>query len=236
MSSPQKPLNMKAYGHIPHIPGSRMGPSDHHCHAGQAAIATLKKRDSHDQVTVTVKLDGSCMAVARISDVIVPLSRAGYLAWTSRYEQHQMFAEWVRTQRQRFLDVLSDGERMVGEWLAQAHGTRYDLVHEPFVPFDVMVGGKRLPIAQTMNKISQCSLVAPHSISNSGEPLSLETALAALETPHHGELDPVEGAVWRVERKGKFDFMCKWVRPDKVDGKYLPEITGGGPIWNWRVI
>ena len=32
----------------------------------------------------------------------------------------------------------------------------------------------------------------------------------------------------------KFDFMCKWVRLDKVDGSYLPEVSGLYPVWNWR--
>jgi hypothetical protein len=44
----------------------------------------------------------------------------------------------------------------------------------------------------------------------------------------------VEGAVWRVERKGKVDFLGKYVRPEKVDGCYLPEISGEEAVWNWR--
>lgn len=224
--APPKPLFGRAYGHIPHIPGSRMGPGDHH---RQAEIATVKKRDRHDSVTVTVKLDGSCMAIARIDGVIVPLSRAGYIATSSKYEQHQLFADWVYQHQQRFLNALSDGERFVGEWLAQAHGTRYVLPHEPFVPFDVMVGAKRLPIAETQADV--CSLPMPHLICAYGDSCSLEAAIAAIGTPHHGEIDPVEGAVWRVERCGELDFICKWVRPEKVDGKYLPEITGGEPVW-----
>lgn len=46
--------------------------------------------------------------------------------------------------------------------------------------------------------------------------------------------DEPEGVVYRVERHGKVDFLCKWVRPDKVDGKYLPEISGKPPVWNWK--
>ncbi|KKL70160.1 hypothetical protein LCGC14_2107750, partial [marine sediment metagenome] len=29
-------------------------------------------------------------------------------------------------------------------------------------------------------------------------------------------------------------FLAKWVRPDKEDGIYLPEISGGEAVWNWR--
>ena len=38
--------------------------------------------------------------------------------------------------------------------------------------------------------------------------------------------------------KGSFtavvDFLGKYVCPHKVDGRYLPELNGGGVIWNWR--
>jgi len=47
-------------------------------------------------------------------------------------------------------------------------------------------------------------------------------------------LDPVEGAVWRVERRGAVDFLAKFVRPEKLDGCYLPEVSGAAAIWNWR--
>ena len=50
----------------------------------------------------------------------------------------------------------------------------------------------------------------------------------------HGATDPVEGAMWRVERQGKVDFLAKFVVEGKVDGAYLPEIAGCAPIWNWR--
>lgn len=229
-----KPLAAKAYGHIPHLPGSRMGPGDHHCHDGQCSIATTKPRDRHDVVTVTVKLDGSCVSVARIDGVIVPIIRSGWLASSSKYEQHQLFAQWVYSQQDRFLDTLKDGQRFVGEWLAQAHGTRYELHHEPFVPFDVMVGPKRLPWDEATSIARKSALPTPFCISAAGVPISIEHVKEAIKSAHHGEIDPVEGAVWRVERRGEFDFICKWVRPDKIDGRYLPEISGQEPVWNWR--
>jgi len=52
------------------------------------------------------------------------------------------------------------------------------------------------------------------------------------EYGHHGALDPVEGAVWRVERNGKVDFLAKYVRPNKQDGKYFESVTGGATVWN----
>src|SRR5947209_7008873 len=106
MMDTRKPLGVKAYGHIAHLPGSRMGPGDHHCHAGQARIATEKARDRHDRVIVQEKLDGSCMAVARVNGEIIALGRAGYRAVTSRFYQHVLFDGWVRDNYARFDALL----------------------------------------------------------------------------------------------------------------------------------
>lgn len=227
----KKPLGQKAYGSIPHLPGSRMGPADHHCHPGQADICTLRPRDRHDEVWVQEKLDGSCVAVARIGAEVVALGRSGYTADSSPYEQHRLFAAFVGRHQALFSDLLHDGERLVGEWLAQAHGTRYDLSgREPFVAFDIMRGHLRLPLAQLTDRL-QGRLTQPAVLAHG--PTSIEAVRELIQTSRHGALDPVEGAVWRVERKGRVDFLAKWVRPDKVDGKYL-ELAGHEPVWNWR--
>lgn len=61
-----KPLGHKAYGSIPHLPNSRLGVGDYHCHEGQARICCEKARDKHDRIIVTEKLDGSNVCVANI--------------------------------------------------------------------------------------------------------------------------------------------------------------------------
>ena len=235
MDAPQKPLGIKAYGHIGHLPNSRMGPGDHHCHPGQASICTLKARDRHDLIIVTEKVDGSCVAVARLNGVLVPLIRAGWPAASARYEQHHLFHAWVMENQQRFMDRLRDGERFVGEWLAQAHGTRYQLPHEPFVIVDLMEGPKRRLFHEMQERLGGSGGFVHPSVLHTGGPLPLEDALARLGTHgHHGGLDQAEGVVYRVERRGVFDFLAKWVRPDKTDGTYLPEISLKDPVWNWR--
>lgn len=229
-----KPLPHKAYGSIGHLPNSRMGPADHHVPEGQAKIATERTRSRHDRVIVTEKLDGSCTAIARINGALVALGRAGWLAQSSPYEQHQLFAAWVRANEGRF-EFMGEGERYVGEWLAQAHGTRYQLEgRQPWVMFDVMVQTKRKPWDVVRERARFAGLSTPHVIMD-GPPTSVEQALDILgPTGAYGALDPVEGAVWRIERRGEFDFMAKYVRPDKVDGAYLPEVSGQSAIWNWR--
>lgn len=233
MPVPSKPLGHKGYGSIPHLPGSRLGPGDHHCHLGQEAICWTKPRDRHDRIIVTEKLDGSNVSVAKLDGAILALGRAGYLAQTSKYEQHQLFAAWVRDNEGRFRDCLKDGERFVGEWLAQAHATRYELKHEPFVVFDLMVGQKRLPHDQCRHAAGVRDFISA-AILHDGLPASLTTIEPMLASSNHGAVDPVEGAVWRVERRGEFDFIAKWVRSDKVDGSLLPEVSGGQAVWNWR--
>lgn len=237
-----KPLGIKSYGHIPHLPGSRITPSDHKCSDGQKRIACEKVRDKHDKVIVQEKLDGSNVGIARIGDRIYPLTRSGYIADTSKYEQHHRFHTWVMKQQKRFLDVLDEGERLCGEWLMQAHGTRYDLPHEPFVVFDLMVGDKRLPYDELKERL-EGKFTLPRLISY-GNVFSIEQALKAIEVSGHGAIDLVEGVVWRVERnelvdkrlggnrKWKVDFLVKYVRSDKRDGIYLSEISGNEPVWN----
>jgi len=81
----EKPMGRKAYGHICHLPGSRMGPGDHKLNEGQARILTEKARHRHDLIIVQEKLDGSNVAVARVNGVLIPLIRAGYPAISSKY-------------------------------------------------------------------------------------------------------------------------------------------------------
>jgi hypothetical protein len=241
----KKPIGQKSYGHIPHFPGSRMGPGDHACSPGQLTIATSKARDKHDIIIVQEKLDGSNTGVAKVNGVIIPLTRAGYRAETSPFEQHHYFASWVLNPKQyeRFDALLNEGERVCGEWLMQAHGTRYNLLHEPFVPFDLMTGMVRLIWPDFKERVQSKGFVVANTISE-GSPLSIEEAMGRLKISGHGAVDPVEGAVWRVERyelvnknaserRRKVDYLAKYVRPDKVDGLYLPEISGKLPVFNW---
>jgi hypothetical protein len=224
-----KPLGIKNYGHIPHLPGSRLGTGDHTCNPGQAKIATQKLRDNQDRVIVQEKLDGSNVGVALLNGKLYPLVRSGYVANSSPYEQHQYFYQWVWLHEDRFRKVLREGERLIGEWLLQAHGTRYQLPHEPFVAFDLMQGNRRASYAEFSDRVSPFFTI-PRLIHHGGA-FSISAAVKAISISGHGAIDPVEGAIWRVERSSKFDFVCKFVHHFKQDGIYLPE-TYGQAVWN----
>ena len=175
----RKPLGGKSYGHIPHFPGSRMGPGDHKCSEDQLRIATEKELDRHDRIIVQEKLDGSNVGVAKIEGVIIPLTRAGYVADTSPFEQHWRFGEWAYANQGRFLELLAEGERVCGEWLLQAHGTRYELKHEPFVVFDIMRGDKRAICEEVQDRVIPLGFIMPYKI-HEGGPLSIVEAMAEL--------------------------------------------------------
>jgi hypothetical protein len=254
MLKTEKPLGHKAYGRIPHLPGSRVGPSDYQANPGHVRIATeaFPPQRKHDRVIVSEKLDGTNVSCYRRGNEIIPLTRAGYRAETSPYEQHWMFAAWVKQHEEHFLHGLEDGQRFVGEWLAQAHGTRYSLrpthyrTHSlpPFYIFDLMIGQTRMPWEALISAIAATRYFTlqwmPHLL-HVGEPLSIEKAVALLGLyGRNAATDPAEGCIWRVETRKratdpyKVDFLVKFVRPGKVDGCYLPEISGCEPVWNWR--
>ncbi|RVT96196.1 hypothetical protein EOD42_13850 [Rhodovarius crocodyli] len=231
-----KPLQMKAYGSTPHLPGSRLGPGDWTIHPGQAAICTDKARDKHDVIHITEKLDGSCCCVARIGDDIVPLTRAGYHASTSPFPQHHRFAEWVAARAERFRHAMPADTRLVGEWMLQAHGSRYAItsVEQLFAPFALFQGRKRQPMA-SFYKVKTLAGLCAAKLLHFGAPLSIEAAFsfACERGGGLGCQDTPEGVVYVVERNGVFDFAAKWVRPDKIDGVLLPEIGGGPLVLNW---
>jgi len=227
-----KPLNRKNYGSIPHLPNSRMGPGDHACHEGQWRIACKKTRDEYDEVIVTEKVDGSNVGVAKTKGQLMPLTRSGYMASSSPFLQHLYFSHWVYRNYERFWNMLGEGERIVGEWMLQAHGTKYKLAHEPFVAFDYFnKNNERILYDEMLERVDKPDFVTA-SLIHRGKAFPVERIWDFLgECGHHGAQEKIEGAVWRVERnkvvdnkgnrKKVVDFLVKYVRPDKVDGKYL---------------
>lgn len=236
-----KPLNAKAYGSIGHLPKSRVGSGDWHVHEGMARILCDKPREG-DRIIVREKLDGACMSAANVGGVIHALGRAGYPALSSPYEHLRLFDDYVKHREGRFASLLEPGERLVGEWLNLAHGTLYDSSHpgfSPFIGFDIFRGTDRVCSDEFTQRCADAGITAAKTIHDAEEALSIEEALSRLGAfGHHGATEPVEGAVWRVERDGKVEFLAKYVRPDKIDGKYLPgtdgNVTAGKGLWIWR--
>ena len=190
----------------------------------------LTVEDNHNYFANGILTHNSNVGIVKINGNIYPLIRAGYLATNSKHSQHWDFANWTYTRENLFQDILKEGERIIGEWLQIAHGTRYNLNHEPFVPFDMMVDDERLHYPYLLDKIDGTELVPPKEL-HRGLPCTIEKAMKSLgEHGHHGAIDPAEGAVWRIERDNKTLFLAKYVRANKIDGKYF----GDKDVYNMR--
>jgi hypothetical protein len=228
-----KPLNRKAYGHIGHLPGSRVGKTDRYITPGQAIIATQQTRDKYDNIVIQEKVDGSCVAVCKVNGAILPITRAGNLACTSRFINHHLFYRWVMERIERFDKLLQEGERLVGEWIAQAHGTNYTILsnEEVFRAFDLMTEDKRLRYEDFMTRVAGKFETVP--LISYGPPHTPEWVMDHFPISGCGAAQ-VEGWVWRVETRYGVDFLAKWVRPDYEAGKYLPDISNQNAVWNWR--
>lgn len=232
-----KILGKKAYGSTPHLQNSRLGPGDHKVNDGMQRIATEKIKDKKYKIIVSEKLDGSCCCIAKECDQLYALGRAGYLAQSSSYKQHQLFADWVRKYNDLLQIDLKNGDRIVGEWLCQAHSTRYNLTHEPFVPFAFFEGDIRKTFNNVVDYVNnlkdKINICHPHVI-EWNEPITEIEAMNRLgKYGFHGALDLCEGAVWIIEEKNKYVFAAKHVISGKIDGKYLPELNNCDAIYNW---
>lgn len=228
-----KPLGGRSYGSIPHLPGSRRGPMDYGLSPDQARMLTEKANDKADRVIVQEKLDGSNVAAVKLGGKVLAITRAGYLAMSSPFAQHHGWARWVEANAAMLGDLLSEGERVCGEWLMVAHGTRYALPHGPFVAFDLRTAKRRAGVDEVMGRCWVQGLPTPRVISD-GPPISAGAVLAMLEPSGHGAIDPVEGAVWRCERgdPSKPTILAKFVTAGKVDGCYLSKEPGDVDVLN----
>lgn len=229
-----KPLNKKNYGSIPHLLGSKLGKTDKYIHEGQHKILTEKTRDKHDFIIVTEKYDGSNVGIAKVNKKIIAITRSGYLAETSPYKQHYIFAKWVESQKDRF-DFIGEGERLVGEWLLQVHSIKYKIKGEPFIAFDYFTKeNKRLSFYDFNNITILPNILIPNVIHANYSAFSTDNAMKELNKRTSGNFysENPEGVVYRIERKGKFDFAAKFVRSDFEAGKYCVGVDEANLMWN----
>lgn len=231
-----KPLNRKNYGSIPHLSNSKLGEGDYYVSEGMERILTLKKRDKHDRILSYEKYDGSNVGIGKMNDKIFALTRSGYEAKTSPYKQHHIFSDWVYSNQIIFDDMLSNGERVTGEWLLQAHGLRYKITAEPILFFDYFAPNNERLLQDDLSQIiNNYGLKMPRLL-NDGEPMTVEQLLPILnlKTEWAESEENPEGIVFRVERKNKVDFLSKWVRPDFKTGQYIIDKLESELTWNGR--
>jgi hypothetical protein len=198
---------------------------------------TLKTRDKHDNILVFEKYDGSNVGVAKFENKIFALTRSGYEASTSPYKQHHYFSDWVKKRELLFTDMLNNGERITGEWLAQAHGLVYRIEVEPIVFFDYFTpNNERVLFEELGAKAIGYGLQLPRQL-HEGQPITVEQLLPLLNEKTKGieSVELPEGMVYRVERKGKVVFLAKYVRSDFPTGQFCINVEEHNLIWNWSL-
>lgn len=248
----EKPLNRKNYGSIPHLTGSIcVDNSDHFITPGQERILTVKKRDKHDTIIVTEKIDGANCGIARIDNDIIVITRAGYNAseldkfpgdLDSGRLQYMRFSKFLNDRlgiRKELLSIVEPGGRIAGELILKSHSTVYDLTffdYLPFIPFDIFdLNNKRLPYGEFLKRIDGIDFLKHVNVLHYGGSISIEESLSLLDSKEKtidligGEIP--EGIVYRVERKGIFDFAGKYVR--KLPGKYLKDDKWNIGVEDW---
>jgi hypothetical protein len=233
-----KPLNYKNYGSIPHLSSSKLGEKDYYIHEGQERILTKQKRDKHDKILVFEKYDGSNVGIAKKNGEIYALTRSGYEAGTSQYRQHHEFEKWVCDRALQFYMMLDEGERLVGEWMYQAHGTIYHIEHEPIVFFDYFDASNQRKTYQELMDLGLDPVFLPRLL-HEGDSIAVQDLIPVLnqKTPHIYPIDNnPEGMVYRVERNGQVDFLAKWVRKDYQPGKYIIDVDDDQMILNEKTL
>lgn len=220
----------RSYDNILHLPNSKMSDGGSYCTEEQAKMVCEKKVYEQDIIIVQEKLDGSNVAVTKIDNNLICLTKNGSNAKKSLSKEHQLFYWWVKQNYSRFNEILNEGEKICGEWLVQAHGTKYSLNHEPFVVIDLMVNNKRLLFKDVFNRLNG-KFVLP-SIISIGEPISINKALKKLgKYGLHNAKEEAEGIIWRLEREGQVKFICKYVKHNKEKEKYLSQ-NKEEIVWN----
>jgi ATP-dependent RNA circularization protein (DNA/RNA ligase family) len=229
-----RPLGRKNYGSIPHLSSSKLGEGDHYVEKGMEGILTEKKRDKHDVIFAHEKYDGSNIGVGKRNGKIFALTRSGYEAKTSRHKHHHFFSDWVYRREKLFSEMLNEGERITGEWLLQAHGLKYKIESDPILFFDYFTPKNERILQADLRQITgKYGLNMPRLLSE-GEPITVSKLLPVLNLKTQGvesEGNP-EGIIFRVERKGKVDFLAKWVRSDFPTGIYCIHIEEENLVWN----
>jgi len=211
------------YGSIPHLSTSKLTQqADNKIEIGQELILTKKARDWKDLIIVTEKIDGTNVGILKKNNKIYALTRSGYTAESSPYHQHHLFNTYVKNNI--FTFSIPEGWRICGEWCIQSHGTIYDISNEcPFIVFDIFdEHNKRLPYLELFRICTKLGLNTVPLL-HIGQPISIDNAIKLLGRGHWGYPDKPEGFVYRCERENKVEFLAKWVRADKEDGKYLAD-------------
>ena len=132
---------------------------------------------------------------------------------------------------------IGENERIAGEWMMCAHGIKYDVLKDPFIAFDYFTANnERMLHSDLISKTANAEIETPRIIFHGFQAFRLDWALEELNGNKHlhtviAQGKP-EGLVYRVERKGKFDYAAKFVRQDHECGIYIIDVPEDKLTWN----
>lgn len=224
------------YPIIQHLPGSKMrDTSDKSIGAQEVEWLTIRARSPKDVVVVTEKVDGCNVGVIRQGDTLTPIIRKGYDVRTNQFDWIRDFAEFMEKNRKRFLHLLTDGERVCGEWMIKTHTIHYDMPHEPFICFDLIKGSERTPYMGTRKRLSEVGFVSAGLV-HCGTAIPTQEAIGKLGKGFHGAIDAPEGVVYRYESaEHGWLFSAKFVSNPLVGDQALLQQNIENNIMNsWR--
>ena len=131
---------------------------------------------------------------------------------------HHVFYSWVEANKDVFEKLVRPHERIVGEWMFQAHGVKYELIDPrtgegtvPWVAFDLCYGSNgRVTRSELLERIHATGKRIPTPcILSEGKSISLAKTEQLLGMRgYHGATERTEGAVYRVERMGESCYDC----------------------------
>jgi len=188
-----------------------------------------------DKIYVTEKIDGANVGVYKKDGKLYPVMRKGYDARTSEWEFLRRFAGFVSDNLDRFDSLLSDGERVCGEWMIKTHSLLYKLPHEPFIVFDIIKGiekPKRPSFTEIIERCEKHNFTITALIHEGGA-ISVQDSLDLLGDGFHGCQTAPEGVVYRYERDGKFYMSAKYVSNLSVGGDYMNDESAYNEWTNW---
>ena len=224
------------YPTILHLPGSKFRDSGDRCIGEQEVNwLTVKTRSPGDLVIVTEKVDGCNVGVLKKHGALYPIIRKGYDVRTNQFDWIQAFAKFVEENRLRFLYLLSDGERVCGEWMIKTHTIEYHMPHEPFICFDIIQGNDRVRYLTAKRRLELAGFT-PAGLVHAGAAISTADALTKLGRGFHGAVGAPEGVVYRYESpQYGYLFSAKFVSNPLVgDQELLHRNIQAGLMNTWE--
>ena len=231
----------RSFGNIKHLTGSRMKDSGDTLieESVQPFFTEALQFPKRDKITVTEKIDGANVGVYKKDGLLYPIMRKGYDVRTSEWAFMRKFADFTAENASRFDKLLSDGERVCGEWMIKTHSLFYKMPHEPFIVFDIIRDGKkanRPSFNEILSRCANCGFTTAGVVWEGGA-IAARDALKKLGSGFHGCMSVPEGVVYRYERDGAFYMSAKYVSNLSVGGEYMnvedvynewkPESLGG---------